>query len=100
LAVESLREGLDALEAGRSVSTSAGSSLRGFYQPLKMEPAIRIERTPCGLRISASPTSDNLTPQETTNQDAPDMGPDGADLSCPGSSVVASPELEADEKPL
>jgi len=59
-----------------------------------MEPAIRIERTTCGLRISDSPTSDNLTPQETTNQDAPDMGTDGADLSCPGSSVVA----DADDK--
>ncbi len=54
-----------------------------------MEPAIRIERTTCGLRISDSPTSDNLTPQETTNQDAPDMGADGAGLSCPGRSEVA-----------
>ena len=43
----------------------------------------------CSLRISDSPISDNLTPQETTNQDAPDMGEDGAGLSCPGSSVVA-----------
>jgi Phage integrase family len=51
---ESLRDGVDALEAGRSVSTSAGSSLRGFYQPLKMEPAIRIERTTCGLRNRCS----------------------------------------------
>jgi hypothetical protein len=42
-----------------------------------------------GLRISDSPTSDDLTPQETTNQDAPEMGADGGDLSCPGSSVVA-----------
>jgi hypothetical protein len=55
-----------------------------------MEPAIRIERTTCGLRISDSPTSDNLTPQETTNRDAPDMVADGAGLSCPGSSVVAT----------
>jgi hypothetical protein len=54
-----------------------------------MEPAIRIERTTCGLRISPDPHTDNLTPQETTNQDAPDMGADGGDLSCPGSSVVA-----------
>jgi hypothetical protein len=59
-----------------------------------MEPAIRIERTTCGLRISDSPTSDNLTPQETTNQDAPDMGPDGAGLSCPGSSVVAEERID------
>jgi hypothetical protein len=55
----------------------------------KMEPAIQIERTTCGLRISPDPHSDDLTPQETTNQDAPDMGADGAGLSCPGSSVVA-----------
>ena len=59
-----------------------------------MEPAIRIERTTCGLRISDSPTSDNLTPQETTKQGTADLGPDGAGLSCPGSSVVA----DADEK--
>ena len=58
-----------------------------------MEPAIRIERTTCGLRISDSPTSGNLTPQETTTQDALDMGPDGAGLSCPGSSVVAECHL-------
>ena len=54
-----------------------------------LEPAIRIERTTCGLRNSDSPTSDNLTPQEATKQDAPDMGPDGPGLSCPGSSAVA-----------
>jgi hypothetical protein len=53
-----------------------------------MEPAIRIERTTCGLRISDRPTTDNLNPQETTNQDSPDMGLDGAGLSCPGSRVV------------
>jgi hypothetical protein len=54
-----------------------------------MEPAIRIEWTTCGLRIPDNPTSDNLTPQETTDQDAPDIGEDGTGLSCPGSSVVA-----------
>ena len=43
----------------------------------------------CGLRIADSPTSDNLTPQETTNLDVPDLGADGGDLSCPGSSMVA-----------
>ena len=41
------------------------------------------------LQISDNPTSDNLTPQEITKQDAPEMSPDGAGLSCPGSSVVA-----------
>jgi len=48
----------------------------------------------CGLRNSDSPTSDNITPQESTNQDAPDMGEDGAGLSCPGSSVVANADDE------
>ena len=37
----------------------------------------------------------NLIPQETTKQDAPDMGLDGAELSCPGSSVVAKSQGEA-----
>ena len=58
-----------------------------------MEPAIRIERTTCGLRISDSPTSDNLTPQETTKQDAPDMGADRAGLPCSDSSMVAQSEM-------
>ena len=48
-----------------------------------------MNRATCGLQSSTSPTSDNLTPQETTNQDSPDMGRDRAVLSCPGSSVVA-----------
>jgi hypothetical protein len=43
----------------------------------------------CGLRISDSPTSDNVSPQETTKQDALKMGVDGSHLSCPGSSAVA-----------
>ena len=47
------------------------------------------ERATRGLGISPNPTSDNLNPQETTNQDSADMGPDGGGLSCPGSSVVA-----------
>ena len=52
----------------------------------------------CSLRISDSPTSDNLTPQETTTQDALDMGPDGAGLSCAGSRVVAVLDSEKQEK--
>ena len=51
----------------------------------------------CGLRISDNPISGNLTPQETTNQDAPEMGEDGAGLSCPGSSVVAKGANGEDE---
>jgi hypothetical protein len=50
----------------------------------------------CGLRNSQNPTADNLNPQETTNQTAPDMGLDGAELSCPGSSVVANLECESE----
>ena len=63
-----------------------GSTVKGHEH---YEPAIRIERTTCGLRISDSSTSDNLTPQETTKQGTADLGPDGAGLSCPSSSVVA-----------
>jgi hypothetical protein len=48
----------------------------------------------CGLQISNSPTSDNLTPKETTNQVAPEIGTDKAGLSCPGSSVVADADDE------
>ena len=43
----------------------------------------------CGLRISESPTSDNLSPQETTSQATAEVGADGPGLTCPGSSVVA-----------
>jgi hypothetical protein len=53
-----------------------------------------MNRATCGLQNSDSPTSDNVTPQETTNQDSPDMGREGASLSCPGSSVGADPEYD------
>jgi len=36
--------------------------------------------------------TDNETPQETTNQDSPDMESDGAGLSGPGNIVVADSE--------
>lgn len=42
-----------------------------------------------GLGIVTDITSDNRTPQETTKQDAPDVGQDGPELSPPGSSAVA-----------
>ncbi len=54
-----------------------------------MELARGIEPPTCGLQTVSDPTSDNLNPQETTKQDPPDMGLDGASLSCPGSRVVA-----------
>jgi hypothetical protein len=54
-----------------------------------MEPATRIERATCGLRIVPDPTSDNVNAQETTTQEVGEMGLDGGSLSCPGSSVVA-----------
>ncbi|MBS0167347.1 MAG: tyrosine-type recombinase/integrase [Nitrospira sp.] len=54
-----------------------------------LELARGIEPPTCGLQNVSSPTADNLNQQETTKQDPPDMGLDGASLSCPGSSVVA-----------
>jgi hypothetical protein len=55
---------------------------------------MRAEGT-CGLQICDTSTSDYLTPQETTNHDTPDMGQEGASLSCPGSSVVADADDES-----
>ena len=40
-----------------------------------------------GLGIVPSPTADNVTPQETTNQADLEVGTGGAGLFCPGSSV-------------
>ena len=48
----------------------------------------------CGVRITSSTNSDNVSPQETTKQDAADIGADGAGLSCPGSKVVAEKGTE------
>ena len=42
----------------------------------------------CGLRNLVNPTSDNLSPQETTTQGTADVAEDGARLSCPGSSEI------------
>ena len=53
-----------------------------------IKPLIFLDST-CGLQNSDSPTSDNLTPQETTTQDASTVCADRTGLSCPGSSVVA-----------
>ena len=52
-------------------------------------------RPTCGLRISDEPPSDNLTLQETTIQDASDIGTDGTGLSCPGSSEVVTEEEDS-----
>lgn len=49
----------------------------------------RPDQLNCGLRISDSPPSDNLTPQESTIQETGNVGADGASLSCPGSKVEA-----------
>ena len=51
-----------------------------------------IEPPTCGLQICSDPTTDHLTPQETTNHDTAELTLDGAGLSCPGSSVVAGDE--------
>lgn len=47
-----------------------------------------------GFGIVPSTTLHNPTPQETTNQDSPDIGREGTSLSIPGSSVVENPEYE------
>ena len=57
--------------------------------------AFQIGWTTCNLRISGDPTIDNLTPEETTNQDTPEVAACGASLSCPGSSVVADGDDES-----
>lgn len=43
----------------------------------------------CRIQISNSPTSGNLSPRETTEEESGTVGADGAGLSCPGSSEVA-----------
>ena len=48
-----------------------------------------MNRATRGLQNSESPTSDNLTPQETTTQDMGETGIDGRGLPCAGSRVVA-----------
>jgi hypothetical protein len=54
-----------------------------------VELARGIEPPTGGLQNFDNPTSDNLSPQETTNQDAVELAPDGGGLSCSGSNVVA-----------
>jgi hypothetical protein len=49
----------------------------------------------CGLRISDSPPSANLTPQKTTIEAAAEVAADRSSLSCPGSSMVADSESRA-----
>lgn len=51
-------------------------------------PPTRIDRATRSLGITPSPASDNIGPQDTTRQAIDEMGPDGPDLSYPGSSVV------------
>lgn len=53
-----------------------------------------MNRATCGLQNSDSPTSDDLTPQETTNQELGETGLDGGSLPCPGSSAVAESGLD------
>lgn len=55
----------------------------------------------CGLRITPSTTSDNLSPQETTEESSGMVGADEASLSCPGSGEVAgSGRDDSDLNPL
>ena len=62
----------------------------------RVELARGIEPPTCGLQNSDRPTSGNVTPQETTKQDAGTDAADGASLSCPGSSVVADCDKESE----
>jgi len=52
---------------------------------------------PLDLRVTkfSESCTDNLTPQETTNQEAPDRGSDRAVLPCPNSGVVARMDFVA-----
>lgn len=43
----------------------------------------------CGIEFTPSTTSDNLTPQETTEEESGTVGADRTGLPCPGSSAVA-----------
>lgn len=48
-----------------------------------------MNRATYALQDSDNPTSDNLTPEETTEEESGTVGADEADLSCPSISVVA-----------
>ena len=50
-----------------------------------------------GLRMTHSTISDNLTPQETIEEDSGMIADDGASLCCAESSVVADQSTEAKE---
>jgi hypothetical protein len=70
--------------------TGAIGAARGDSRPADVGGyQVKSQLATCGLRNSENPTSDNLKPQETRNQDSDDMGLDGTELSYPGSSVVA-----------
>ncbi len=64
----------------------------GYFGPSLAPRKVELTR---GLGNSESPTSDSLTPQETTKQGDAEVGVDGACLSCPGSSVAADSQGEA-----
>ena len=49
----------------------------------------------CGLENSDRLPSDNITPQETTEEESGMVGADGPGLPCPGSSVVADRDGES-----
>jgi len=72
---------------GHGVSRRFGTNLA----PRKV-PATR------GLGIVPNPTSDNLSPQETTIQGPADVAADGVRLSGRGSSAVADTSCEKDDK--
>lgn len=71
------------------VDTPPSNPLRSLVQYSFLELVDGFEPATCGLRITPSTTSDNLTPQETTKEESGTVGADGESLSCTGSRVVA-----------
>jgi hypothetical protein len=60
--------------AGQFFMTRRAESIGQSANSVSVAPEI-------GLRVRSSPSSDNLSPQETTNQHAPQAGTDG--VTCP-----------------
>ena len=58
----------------------------------------RTKKTTRRLGIASNPIPDYLNPQETTKEDGVDKGLDGADLSSPGSGVVAEEDVPQETK--
>ncbi len=74
----------DSRNVAEEFSNGTTRPWRDSDRPLNVKEALT-----CGLQNSDSPTSDHVTPQETTTQKVGATGLDGDGLPWPGSSVVA-----------